>query len=529
MPDPDEPAVLMADITKVYPRGIVANDRVSLTVQQGTIHAVVGENGAGKTTLMGILYGAVRPDEGRIRLRGTDVVLRTPADAVRHGIGMVTQHSTLIPALTVLDSILLGHERACAGFLRRRAVAEKLDSIASDLRISVPWNKRARELSVASLQKAEVVRALYRGATILILDEPTAALAPQEADALYATLHALSEKGTSVIVVTHRLQEVMAHATRVTVLRQGRVVGEKDTSQTSERELAAMMVGGTSLPIAELGRPDAPSDGQSHGTWERSEANHRIRPGLPVLELRGVRLRGSKGVSQAPIDLSVMAGEIVGVAGVDGNGQRELAAVILGVAPPFGGRVIVNGIDVTHAPPRQRFAAGLAWCPEDRQTEGLIMQFNIAENLLLPNLDRADIGAGPLINWPLAFRTASEAMSIYGIRAPSPAVRADSLSGGNQQKLLLTRAMIRRPACLVAIQPTRGLDIHAADAAFGAIRAGCSRGMGVVLISLDLDELLQVADRTAVLYNYRLVGTIPNQPDARERIGAMMTTGRPPQ
>ncbi len=537
---PDEPAVLMANITKVYPGNVVANDHVSLMVRQATIHAVVGENGAGKSTLMSILYGAVRPDEGRIRLRGKDIILRSPADAIRSGIGMVTQHSSLIPALTVLDGILLGHETSALGFLRRRAAAERLEAIASRLEISVPWSRPARELTVAALQKAEIVRALYRGATILILDEPTAALAPQEAEALYTTLHGLVADGATVIVVTHRLQEVIAHASRVTVLRQGRRVSESDTSLTTMREIAAQMVGGTSQPLTELASPEAPSpdtDGgyQSTDSQTQPSAGHR----LPVLELNGVCLgkRGSTGHAPSDggdavppaLDLSVNAGEIVGVAGVDGNGQRELADVVIGLAPCAKGRVIVNGIDVTHAPLRRRMTAGLACCPEDRQTEGLILSFDLAENLLLPNLDRTDMGAGACIKWPRVRRTASEAMQTYGIRAFAPDVPAGSLSGGNQQKLLLARAMVRNPACLLALQPTRGLDIHAAHAAFEVIRHACARGMGVLLISLDLDELLERADRIAVLYSHRLVGVLPRRAATREIIGALMTTGQLPQ
>ncbi len=526
----DEPAVLMANITKVYPGNIVANDRVSLAVREGTIHVVVGENGAGKTTLMGILYGAVRPEEGRIRLRGTDVVFGSPADAIRCGIAMVTQHSSLIPALTLLDGVLLGHEGSVAGFLRRRAVTAQLDAIAARLGISVPWHRPARELTVAALQKAEIVRALYRGATVLILDEPTAALAPPEADALYSTLRDLAAAGTTVIVVTHRLHEVMEHASRVTVLRRGRVVAETETSHTSARELAAQMVGGTSQPVAELTRSELPAD------WDAGNADEtpalrsaRTTPGLPVLELRSIRLRGRKSVAEAPIDLTVHAGEIVGVAGVDGNGQRELVQAILGFAATGGGHVIVNGTDVSRAAPRRRSSAGLAWCPEDRQAEGLILGFDITENLLLPNLDRADLGAGPRMDWPRAGRVASEAMRIHGIQASSPTARAGSLSGGNQQKLLIARALICRPKCLVAMQPTRGLDIHAANAAFAAMRAGCANGMGVLLISLDLDELLEMSDRIAVLYDHRLVDVVPNVPGAREMIGAMMTTGMRPQ
>jgi simple sugar transport system ATP-binding protein len=524
----------MAGITKVYPGGVRANDQVALEVMPGTIHAVVGENGAGKSTLMGILYGAVRPDEGRIRLFGEDVHLRSPADAIRLGIGMVTQHSSFIPALTLLDNILLGHETAALGVLRRGAALGAVRAVAESLGLDLPWAARAADMSVAVLQKAEIVKTLCRGAKILILDEPTAALAPPEANALYSLLHNLTASGHTILVVTHRLQEVMTHAARVTVLRAGRRVIEIPTANTNVGELAALIVGGRASAPAALSSPDE-DDAEAILTnvaypVPPHETHRSDTVRLPVLEMREVAVpRDGAAPSPATFSLDVLAGEIVGVAGVDGSGQRELCEMIVGLRNAPCGRIFVNGRDVTSRPVSVRLAAGLAYCPEDRQRDGLILPFTLTENLLLGNLRQAELGAGALINWTKARRAATEMLSLYGIRSPSPDLPAASLSGGNQQKLMIARSLVRRPAILLAMQPTRGLDINATRQAFEAINAARAGGMGVLLISLDLDEILAVSDRIAVLYAGRIVGVLDREEADRTTIGAMMTTGKAAQ
>lgn len=530
------PAVQMAGITKTYPGNVVANDHVSLQARRGTIHAVVGENGAGKSTLMGVLYGAIRPDEGRIRLDGVEAHIRTPADALRLRVGMVPQHSSFIPALTLVDNAILGCERARAGVLdRRRAIAE-LDRLAEELGVRIPWRARAADVSVAIRQKAEIVKTLYRGARVVILDEPTAMLAPQETDALYAILRRLAASDRTVLIVTHRLHEVMAHAARVTVLRQGRLVVETDTAATSVSELAALVVGGSARPMSAVpltGGDAAPMVGDAppndadtmlppRDPWSRG-IEQTVR--LPVLEVRQLELPRHRADSVALVDFEVLAGEVLGVAGVDGSGQRELAEMILGTRPCTVGRILVNGRDVTRLPVAKRLAAGLAYCPEDRHRDGLIMNFSVAENLLLGHQWDSRLGGGRTIRWRRVLEHADRLCRLHHVRLASVTDPVSSLSGGNQQKVLIARALAVPPAILVALQPTRGLDIQASQDTFESINAARAAGMGVLLFSLDLDEILAVSDRIAVMYAGRLAGILPRAEADRSLLGHMMTTG----
>lgn len=525
----------MAGITKVYPGNVVANDGVTLEAEGGAIHAIVGENGAGKSTLMNVLYGVVRPDEGRIRLHGREADIRSPGDAIGYGIGMVTQHSSQIPALSVVDNILLGRESSRAGVLTRSRAIRELEAVADDLGVSVPWQSRAATLSVAALQKAEIVRALYRGARVLILDEPSASLAPQEAEALFGLLHRLADAGHTVILVTHRLQEVMDHASRVTVLRRGRNVAELPTTATSAGELSALMVGGgvthgAGSLVADSAGPDTPSDAP-RDPWSVIQPS----PGapsrrLPVLELEHVsadETADSRGVTD--VTLEVLAGEIVGVAGIDGSGQRELCEVIVGLRRPKRGRVVINGRDNTSRPVSARLREGLGFCPEDRQREGLVLDFTLAENLLLGHQDDPRSGGGVFLRPDTMEAAASSAMKLMDVRAPSPHVAARALSGGNQQKLLLARALVGGPKLLVAMQPTRGLDIHATRSAYDVIATARAGGLGVLLFSLDLDEILAVANRIVVMYAGRVAGIVERAGADRNALGHMMTTGERPE
>jgi simple sugar transport system ATP-binding protein len=530
MPLVSDPAVHLAGVTKTFPGNVVANDNVTLAAAPGSIHAIVGENGAGKSTLMNILYGAVTPDAGRIRLSGTDALIRSPGDAIRLGIGMVTQHASQIPALSVVDNIMLGRERARLGVLNRRQAIRELDGVASVLGVSAPWQTRAGDLSVAALQKAEIVRAVYRGARVLILDEPTAALSPQETDALFGLLHRLADAGHTVLVVTHRLHEVMDHASRVTVLRRGRAVAEMETASTCAAEIAALMIGGRSPDRDgphELALDDArPFSDPWAPAWPAAAES---APRMPVLEVEDVSLPQSRGRHALfGIDLAVRAGEIVGIAGVDGSGQRELGDVIMGIRRPSRGAVRIGGRDITRRPLAARLRGGVGFCPEDRQRDGLILDFTVAENLLLGHQWDACLGGGPVLDPACITRHAAAAMRDLDVRAPSPGVMARALSGGNQQKLLLARALGGSPQLLVAMQPTRGLDIHATRVVYDAINSACVAGLGVLIFSLDLDELLSISHRIDVMYAGRVVGSLPRSDATTEALGHMMTTGTCP-
>lgn len=527
-----EPFVHMAGITKTFATGVVANDDANLAVQRGTIHAIVGENGAGKTTLMNVLYGRYRPDAGRIRLDGRDVEFRSPADAIKAGIGMVTQHSTFLPALTAMENVFLGHEPAVLGVLRLRAAMERAEEIAAKLGVNVDWRARAATLSVATLQKAEIIRALYRGARILILDEPTAALAPQEASQLFSLLHDLVKSDHTVLLITHRLREVLEHADRVTVMRAGRTVADMATDSTTAAELASVMVGpsrkvylATDQPGEMFGEEptQAPSDRGGSAVVERHPPPSVP---LPVLEVRNLTVPGRPGrPGLRDVTLTLYAGEVLGIAGVDGSGQSELCEAIVGLRTPAAGTILLNGKDVTHRPPAYRLRKGLAYCPEDRQRDGLVLGFSVAENLLLGHHREPEHGGGTILN-PQRLRDATRmVLQLHHIEAPSPETTAAYLSGGNQQKVVIARCLLGKPSALVAMHLTRGLDLASVRRLYSILEAARSQGLGVLLVSLDLDELTEAADRIAVLFSGRLAGILTRQEMDRDTLGRMMTTG----
>lgn len=521
----------MAGITKVFDTGTIANDEACLSVYPQTIHAIVGENGAGKTTLMNILFGRLRPDSGRIRIDGQDVEFRSPIDAIRTGLAMVAQHSSFIPALTVLENCMLGAEIATGGILRIPEARRRLEELAAKLGGPLPWDQRAEQLSVASLQRAEIVRALFRGARTLILDEPTAALSPPEAERLFDILHTLVATGHTILLVTHRLREVTEHAQHVTVLRGGRTVAEMPTALTTAAELSALMVGVSRRTY--LGDPwsDVVPEPATEATGDAMQAvPYQPRPvgvaPMPVLELDhlSVPSEGSRDRIE-DLTLTVSAGEIVGVAGVDGSGQLALFEGIAGVRPIQRGRVLLNGRDVTRRNTGYRLRAGLSLIPEDRQRDALILPFSITENILLGYHWRQDFGGGFVTAPKRARETARLAVTVHRIQPADVDEPAMALSGGNQQKLVLARALLPKPSVLVAMQPTRGLDLHATRHAYELIAAARQHGMGALVISLDLDELLEVSDRIAVLYAGRLAGIIERHEMDRALIGRLMTTG----
>ncbi len=523
--------VRLERVTKRFP-GIVANDRIDLTIQAGEFHAVIGENGAGKSTLLNILYGRYRPDEGQLIFEGDDApcLFAGPADAIRRGIGLVSQHYASIPALTVLENVILGQEPTTAGgLLNVRAARRRIGELASRLGLSgLDLDMRADRLSVAAGQKVEVLKALYRGARLLMLDEPTATLAPSEADALFVLLHELTEAGTTLLFVTHKLREVIAHSDRVTVLRRGRNAGDFLTSRTTEAELLERMVGRSSpSPMASTiltaqaeGKGDLSVDLLSDSLGEEKRSNGS------VLRVERVSTRASGGARPlVDVSLEVAGGEVVGVAGVDGSGQRELAEVIVGLRGPDTGAILLDNMSIARKDVRERMGLGVGFIPEDRQRAGLVMDFTIAEDLLLGHERERKCGGGLFLRRRAMQARADTAIKTYDIRGGLLGARqsVQTLSGGNQQKIVVARAIESAPRLLVASQPTRGLDVEASEFVYRSLREVQERGAAILLFSLDLDELLAMSDRVAVLFDGRIVGILPRGQATRDTVGALMT------
>ncbi len=557
-------AIQVEAITKLFP-GVVANREVSLTVRRGSFHAVIGENGAGKSTLLNILYGLYRPDRGRIVIGGEDVSARlnSPADSIRRGLGMVSQHYALISGLSVMENIVLGAEPAGPlGIMNRAAAQERVRSVMRQLKLDdLDLNQRAERVSVAVGQKIEIVKALTRGAKTLLLDEPTATLAPQEADTLFALLGTLIATGTTVVFVTHKLREVMAYSQFVTVLRAGQNVGDFDTTRTTPGELLSHMIGRrsglsplnepndhdsqldtalnggrigvapTDLRLCDLSAPDrtlvhasaSPADITAHG------GGYEPRPLLAVRNLHVASERG--GLSVNGVSLEVRGGEIVGVAGVDGSGQKELVEAIVGIRHPTTGTMTMHygperpGISLNGKSVRQRQRLGIGYIPEDRQRTALALDFSVAENYLLGHETDRAWGGGPLLHSALMTARANAMIDAYDVRLGTRDSRLTTrtLSGGNQQKVVIARALDGSPRLLIACQPTRGLDVEASRFVYRTINRARDRGVGVLVTSLDLDEILQVSDRIIVMFNGQVAGVVPRAEANAEGIGALMT------
>lgn len=516
------PLLEMTGICKTYPGGIVANDDASLSVEEGTIHAVIGENGAGKSTLMDILYGKVRPDVGQIKLRGEEAQMASPSAAIHAGIGMVSQHTSLIPALSVIDNVFLGAEPSLGFVYDRSTGRARLQELADRLGIQLDWDSRASDLSVSGQQKAEIVKALYRGAKILILDEPTAALAPKESEAVFQLLHALVGSGATVLLVTHKLAEVKEHAKRVTVMRGGKTVAELDAADASREELLQLMLGHKSTTTA----IDLSGSGEAApGYAPLSRANRplaRRAKSRALFEAASIRTRGG---SVKDVSFDLIPGETLGIAGIDGSGQREIAEAIVGLRPIAGGSLLMDGAEISHLSPAKRLKAGIAYIPEDRSTVGLIQDFTIAENMLLGCEDDPYYGGGQVLKARRLAYAGNKAIERFRIRAGGAGVQVRALSGGNQQKVVVARVLERQPKLLVAMQPTRGLDVESTQMVYDSIRGGSAHGMATILFSLDLDEIFALSDRVGVLYNGTLVGIVPREQATMESIGRMMLEG----
>ncbi len=500
-------ALRMEGITHAFP-GVLANDHIHLAVRRGTFHAVIGENGAGKSTLLNILFGKFPPDEGRIWIEGEEVTgrLNSSADAIKSGIGLVSQHYSLIPALTVLENLLLGaEEQWIIPFAKAvepgKKLAEQLGMEALD------FFQPASQLSVASRQKVEILKALYRGAKILLLDEPTATLAPSESDTLFALLKRLRDKGITVVFVTHKLREVMTHSDAVTVLRSGKNAGDFQTAQTTPGELLRAMIG------------------EKTGPGNRRESSIEATEARVLLEIRklSVSTGGIKRLHE--VDLQLNTGEILGIAGVDGSGQSELVEAVLGLRKVDSGEICLNGSPINSMNTGRRREAGLGYIAEDRHDRGMIDTFTVAENYVLGLERRKAFGGGLLLNWRKIAEKTRTMLTEYDVRLGSDGAltRAGSLSGGNQQKLVVARELDAQPSVLLACQPTRGLDVNASATVHQRLQNARDNGVGVMLFSLDLDETLALSDRIAVLYNGRVAGVLARKDATSERVGALMT------
>ena len=506
---PPPPAVAMRGITKRFP-GVLANDAVEFEAAAGEVHALLGENGAGKSTLSNILTGLYRPDDGEIFLDGRQVHFHSPRDALDAGICMVHQHFRLVEPFTVAENVVLGDHRGEGRTfrLRQRAIEGRVAELSKRYRLAVEPRARIWQLSLGEQQRVEILKALYREARILILDEPTAVLTPQEADVLFETLREMADEGRTVIFISHKLHEVKAVADRVTVLRGGHVVATVSAAEATPRSLAALMVG------RELGGA--------------GEARARA-VGEAVLELEGVWTPGDRGEAAVRgASLAVAAGEIVAVAGVAGNGQRELAETIAGIRTPTEGSVRVDG-KALRADPRAAIAARVAYVPEDRLGTGVAPSLSIASNLVLKSYRGPHSSRGPLLRLRRIRASAVELIHRYRIAAPGPAAPARLLSGGNLQKVVLAREFSGRPRLLVAASPTRGLDVGAIETVHAYLRDAAADGVAVLLISEDLDEILLLADRIAVLYEGAIVGSTSRAEASVEELGLLMAGGHDPR
>ena len=498
-------AVEMRGITKVWP-GVVANDHVTFSVRKGEIHALVGENGAGKTTLMNILYGVVKPTSGEIVVNGKLAQIRSPRDAIALGIGMVHQHFMLIPVLTVGENIVLGNEPVTRGdFYDKERAREQIEELARRYGLTLDPDARLGDLPVGLQQRAEIVKTLYRGADILILDEPTAVLRPQETDELFGVLRGLAQGGKTIIFITHKLREVMAISDRITVMRRGKVVGHLVTSETSEQEIARMMVGRDVLLRV-----------------EKAEA----RPGPVALKVEHLTADSDRDVPVLhDVSLEVRQGEILGIAGVEGNGQSELVEVLAGTRTATGGRILLGDRDITNLGARAIRDAGVSHIPEDRRGAGLVLNYSVADNMVLGYQRSAPFTwRGIVLRLQAILNWAKRLMKAFDVRAAGPEAPARTLSGGNQQKIIIAREMSSEPRVLLAAQPTRGVDIGAIEFIHRRIVEQRDAGVAVLLVSAELDEIRSLSDRIAVMYEGRIVSIEPAG-TSEERLGLLMTGG----
>jgi len=490
----------MKDITKIFP-GVIANDNINLEIEQGEVHALLGENGSGKSTLMNILSGLYKPTAGRIFINGEEVSFNSPRDAIHKGIGMVYQHFMLIRQLSVVENIILGMPQKYEPLLDIKDAVKKITEFSSHYGMNIDPYSKIWQLSVGQQQRVEIIKVLYRGAKLLILDEPTSVLTPQEVDELFSMINQFLKKGCSVIFISHKIDEVETISNRITVLRQGKKIGIV-SNNTSKKELARMMVGReVSFKVDKL------------------PAN----PGKVILKLEGVealndrRLKALKSIS-----MEIYKGEILGIAGVDGNGQSELVEVITGLRKINKGKISISGINVTNLHPRKILELNVGHIPQDRHLAGMVLDMDLKENMILHDYYIPPHCKGKFLNWDFIKKHTCELIKEYEIKTPSEEVLSENLSGGNQQKLILARELHRKPDLLIAMNATRGLDVGAIEYVQKKIIELRDRGAGILYISTEIEEIINMSDRIAVIYNGEMMGIVRSEEVSIEELGLMM-------
>ncbi len=496
------PVVLeVRGLTKRFP-GVLANDHINLQLHKREVLGLLGENGAGKSTLMNLIYGIYQPDEGEILVNGKPVQIRDANDAISLGIGMVHQHFQLVPVLTVVDNIMLGNETMRGPFLNRRAARQRIVEISHQYGLEVDPDAFIQDLPVGVQQRVEIIKALYRKADILILDEPTAVLTPQETEGLFGIMRTLLERGVSIIFISHKLKEVLEICDHVTILRLGKVVGQADPKQSTEESLASMMVGREVILQVEKGEP---------------------HQGEPVLTVKDLCVRDDRKLMAVDhLSLELHGGEILGIAGVQGNGQTELVEAITGLRRTESGQILIGYEDVTEASPRSITQNGVAHVPEDRQKNGMVAPFPVKDNMVLQTYYQKPFSIGVLANERAKEENARKLVKQYDVRTPSVFVSMDTLSGGNQQKAIVAREFSRKSYLLIAAQPTRGLDVGSIEFIHKQIVKMRDDGVGVLLVSTELDEIFSLSDRIAVMYSGRIIDTVSIHEATKESIGLLM-------
>jgi general nucleoside transport system ATP-binding protein len=490
------------EITKRFP-GVLANDKVDLVLFKGEVLALLGENGAGKSTLMNMLYGLYHPDDGEIWIKGEKVELKNPRDAINRGVGMVHQHFQLVPVMTVAENVMLGSEITRRfGVLSRRRAAKRVTELSQQYGLEVDPEAMVEDLPVGTQQRVEIIKALYRNADILILDEPTAVLTPQEANELFTIMRGLTAQGVSIIFITHKLKEVLAIADHIGVLRGGRLVGIAKPDESTEASLAEMMVGRSVIL-----------------TVEKEVA----QPKDVVLKVENLQVKDDRHhLAVKGVDLEVRAGEIVGIAGVQGNGQRELVEALTGLRHVEEGKVTIGDVETTRFNPRQVTELGVAHIPEDREKHGLVMPYSLADNIVLNNYYMPPYAKGIVLQHDVVMEHGRQLVEQYDVRPPNPSTSAGKLSGGNKQKVIVAREFSRPTKLLIAAQPTRGIDVGSIEFIHNQIVAQRDEGAAVLVVSAELDEVLGLADRVAVMFDGHIVKVLPIEEATRERVGLLM-------
>jgi len=496
------PILQLKGITKKFP-GVLANDHIDLSLEKGQILALLGENGAGKSTLMNILYGLYQPDEGEILVNDKKISITSPTDAIKAGIGMVHQHFMLIPVFTVTENVMLGSEPVIAGdFLDRKKTAAQIHEISNQYKLEVNPDEYVKDLPVGVQQRVEIIKLLYRNAEILIFDEPTAVLTPQEADELFIIMRELTKQGKSIIFITHKLREVLEISDRIVVIRRGAVVGEADPKQADRKKLAEMMVGrAVNLNVEKTFK----------------------KPGDKIISVKDIVVTDS--IQQIVVDhisFDLHAGQVLGIAGVQGNGQTELVEVLTGLRKVYSGQIKLGDKDITNSSPRKITEIGSAHVPEDRQADGLVLPFPISENLVLCTYYQEPFSKGVNLQFENILRNSEKLIEDFDIRTPSPMTPVGSLSGGNQQKVIIARELSRPIKLLVASQPTRGLDVGSIEYIHKRIIQKRDEGCAVLLVSPELDEIIELSDQIAVMYRGKIIAVVDGNTVSKETLGLLM-------